>query len=186
MNLIISHFLSVTYWISQEVNCCFINIIIRWHIWSIVCLICNLFIFKICFIKCCRGFCPVSLLLLFCTSFLFWDSEKTVHVVQSSWSEQRIRLSYYRKFPKYSDTHKLCCNHSKMWTMWLYHREMSPNETDGMANIVDPDQTAPLGAVWSGSTLFSQAYLSENFGSLWYMYWADNIVLQISWSLTKK
>ena len=23
-----------------------------------------------------------------------------------------------------------------------------------MANIVDPDQTAPTGAVWSGSTLF--------------------------------
>ena len=30
-----------------------------------------------------------------------------------------------------------------------------------MANSVDPDQTA-LGAVWSGSALFAQAYLSEN------------------------
>ena len=37
-----------------------------------------------------------------------------------------------------------------------------------MANSVDPDQTAPLGAVWSGSALFAQAYLSENLGSLWY------------------
>ena len=27
------------------------------------------------------------------------------------------------------------------------------------------DQTAPLGAVWSGSALFAQAYLSENLGS---------------------
>ena len=54
--------------------------------------------------------------------------------------------------------------------MWLYHRVMSPNNADGMANSVDPDQTAPpLGAVWSGSTLFAQAYLSENFGSLRYM-----------------
>ena len=24
-----------------------------------------------------------------------------------------------------------------------------------MANSVDPDQTAPIGAVWSGSTLFA-------------------------------
>ena len=45
---------------------------------------------------------------------------------------------------------------------------MSPNDADGMANSVDPDQTAPLGAVWSGSALFAQAYLSENLGSLWY------------------
>ena len=40
---------------------------------------------------------------------------------------------------------------------------MSPNDADGMANSVDPDQTAPpLGAVWSGSPLFAQAYLSKN------------------------
>ena len=39
----------------------------------------------------------------------------------------------YRKFPKYSDTQKICCNHSKIWTMWLYHRVMSPNDADGMA-----------------------------------------------------
>ena len=61
----------------------------------------------------------------------------------------------YCKFPKYSDTPKICCNHSKIWTMWLYHRVMSPNNADGMANSVDPDQTAPLGAVWSGSALFA-------------------------------
>ena len=36
---------------------------------------------------------------------------------------------------------------------------MSPNNADGMANSVDPDQTAPL---WSGSVLFPQAYLSKN------------------------
>ena len=45
---------------------------------------------------------------------------------------------------------------------------MSPSDADGMANSVDPDQTAPLGAVWSGSALFAQAYLSENLGSLRY------------------
>ena len=31
--------------------------------------------------------------------------------------------------------------------MWLYHKVMSPNDADGMANSADPDQTAPLGAV---------------------------------------
>ena len=47
---------------------------------------------------------------------------------------------------------------------------MRPKDADGMANRVDPDQTAtlgvPLGAVWSGSTLFAQNYLSQNLGSL--------------------
>ena len=42
--------------------------------------------------------------------------------------------------------------------MWLYHRVMSPYDADGMANSVDPDQTA----------LFAQVYLSENLGSLRY------------------
>ena len=50
--------------------------------------------------------------------------------------------------------------------MWLYNSVMSPNNADRMANSVDPDQTAPAGAVWSGSALFAQAYLSENLGSL--------------------
>ena len=37
---------------------------------------------------------------------------------------------------------------------------MHPKDADGMANTVDPDQTAPI--------LFAQAYLSENLGSLRY------------------
>ena len=45
---------------------------------------------------------------------------------------------------------------------------MSLNDADGMANSVDPEQTVPLGAVWSGSALFAKAYLSENLGSLRY------------------
>ena len=31
--------------------------------------------------------------------------------------------------------------------MWLYYRVVSPNDADGTATSVDPDQTAPLGAV---------------------------------------
>ena len=77
---------------------------------------------------------------------------------------QQVRTSY-RKFPKYLDTQNICCNRSKIWTMWLSHRVMSPVDADGIANSVDPDQTAPVGAVWSRSALFAQAYLFENLGS---------------------
>ena len=68
--------------------------------------------------------------------------------------EKQIRCLFddklgIRKFPKYSDTQKICCNHSKIWTMWLYHRVMSPNDADGMANSVDPDQTPPRSSlIW--------------------------------------
>ena len=40
------------------------------------------------------------------------------------------------------------------------------NGANAIANSEYPDQTAPLGAVWSGYALFAQTYLSENFGSL--------------------
>ena len=41
---------------------------------------------------------------------------------------------------------------------------MHSKDADGIANSVDPDQTAPL----SGSALFAQPYLSEKLGSLRY------------------
>ena len=90
-----------------------------------------------------------------------WKKKSTIN-------QRGILCSFtqYRKFPKYSDTQKNCCNHSKIWTKWLYYSVIRPNDADGMANSVDPDQTAPLGAVWSGSALFAQVYLSENLGSL--------------------
>ena len=44
---------------------------------------------------------------------------------------------------------------------------MHPIDAEWIADSVDPDQTAPVGALWSGSALFAQAYLSKNFGSLW-------------------
>ena len=74
----------------------------------------------------------------------------------------------YHKLPKYSDTQNKCRNHCKIWTIRLYRSVMSPNDAEGTANSVDPDQTTPLGAVWSGSALFAQAYLSENLGSIGY------------------
>ena len=45
---------------------------------------------------------------------------------------------------------------------------MHPKDAEGIANSVDPDQTAPLGEVWSGSALFAQTCLSENLGKGWY------------------
>ena len=47
-------------------------------------------------------------------------------------------------------------------------------DADGIANSVNPDQTALLGAVWSGSALFAQAYLLENLGSLQYVGTAES------------
>ena len=38
---------------------------------------------------------------------------------------------------------------------------MHPKDADGMANGVDPDQTASSEAVWSWSALFAETYLSQ-------------------------
>ena len=70
------------------------------------------------------------------------------------WKWTKLELAFlcrwhYRKFSKHSNTQQICCNHSKIWTMWLYHRVMSPNDADGMANSVDLDQTAPRSSlIW--------------------------------------
>ena len=37
-----------------------------------------------------------------------------------------------------------CCNHPKIWIRWLTY--MCPKYADGVANSIDPDQTAPL--IW--------------------------------------
>ena len=53
---------------------------------------------------------------------------------------------------------------------------MHPKDADGMANSVDPDQTASEEAVWSWSALFAETYLSQYiefvryFGKPWYKY----------------
>ena len=38
---------------------------------------------------------------------------------------------------------------------------MCPENKDGMANSLDPDQTAPVGAVWSGSALYAMTHQSK-------------------------
>ena len=53
----------------------------------------------------------------------------------------------YGKNMKKSDTKTCAVIIVKICTMWFYHRVMCPKVTDRMANSVDPDQTAPCGAV---------------------------------------
>ena len=38
---------------------------------------------------------------------------------------------------------------------------MHPKDAEGMANSVDPDQTASSEAVWSLSALFAETYMSQ-------------------------
>ena len=49
----------------------------------------------------------------------------------------------YCKNPKNLDTQNISCNHPKILTRWLYRRVMHSKDADGIANSVDPDQTAP-------------------------------------------
>ena len=45
------------------------------------------------------------------------------------------------------------------WNSWFYNAVIGPKDADKMANSVDSDQTA----VYSGSALFVQTYLSQYF-----------------------
>ena len=64
----------------------------------------------------------------------------------------------------YLDTEKNCCNYPKIYRIvsFYYRLLIGSKDADGMANSVDPDQTAPSGAVWSRSTLLAQNRLSEH------------------------
>ena len=53
----------------------------------------------------------------------------------------------YRNVPKFSDARKLCSNLPKIQTKEPNLRVFHQKDANGIANSVDPDQTAPLGAV---------------------------------------
>ena len=97
--------------------------------------------------------------------------------------QQASCFSYYCKIPEKFGHPKICCNHPKSWSRWLYLRVMGANNAEGIANSIDPDQTA-LGVVWSGSALFAQACLSENLGSLRYHSKVSHLCISFS-SVTK-
>ena len=46
--------------------------------------------------------------------------------------------------------------------VWLYNAVICPEAADEMTNSIGLNQMVPLWAVWSGSALFSQTYLSHN------------------------
>ena len=56
---------------------------------------------------------------------------------------------------------------------------MHPKDADGLANSVDPDQTASSEAVWSWSALFAETYLSQYIEFVWYM-----LLLNYKWHAT--
>ena len=84
----------------------------------------------------------------------------------------------YRKVPKFSDARKLGCKLPKIQTNRPNLRVFCQTDANGKANSEDPDQTAPLGAVWSGPALFAQTYLSENLESLYY----GSLRVHFSWT----
>ena len=53
----------------------------------------------------------------------------------------------YRKNPKISDTRKFAVLTLRVEQVGLSLRVMHPKDAEEIANSVDPDQTAPLGAV---------------------------------------
>ena len=58
---------------------------------------------------------------------------------------------------------------------------MHPKDADGMANSVDPDQTASSEAVWSLSALFAETYLSQYIEFVRYTYDQNEIVYCSNW-----
>ena len=71
------------------------------------------------------------------------------------WTCSCIVLRTYCNVPKYSSTKLFCCKLPEIQTKSSNHRLFCQNSAKGIANSEDPDQTAPLGAVWSGSALFA-------------------------------
>ena len=56
------------------------------------------------------------------STFVFRSCKKKMNFFEKYTTKNLLSISqYYRKFPKYSDTQKICCNHSEIWTMWFYH-----------------------------------------------------------------
>ena len=79
--------------------------------------------------------------------------------------DQQLKLLHqYNIYPKNSkiwDTSNNCHNCPKNRKVWCNIALMHPKDADGVANSVDPDQTASSEAVWSWSALFAETYLSQ-------------------------
>ena len=67
----------------------------------------------------------------------------------------------YRKNSKNWDTWNNYHNCPTIGTVGFYSAVLCSKDAGRITNREDPDQTAPWGAVWSGSALFAQTYLSQ-------------------------
>ena len=70
-------------------------------------------------------------------------------------------IGSYRKNSKNWDTwnnYHIC---PTIGTVGFYSAVLCSKDANRITNREDPDQTAPWGAVWSGSALFAQTYLSQ-------------------------
>ena len=81
--------------------------------------------------------------------------------------ELALALLYYRKklLFKKMDSQKIVLIILK-FEQCSFTRVICPKDAERMTNSIDPDQDAPLAAVWSGSTLFVLTCLANNLRSL--------------------
>ena len=76
---------------------------------------------------------------------------------------KRHRWFNYRKNSKNWDTLNYYRDCLTNGIVGFYRAILRSKDADRIANRVDTDQTAPSGAVRSGSALFAQTYLSQYF-----------------------
>ena len=86
-----------------------------------------------------------------------------------------LTVNNYRKNSKIWDTSNNCHSCPKNRKVWCNFALMHPKDADGMANSVDPDQTASSEAVWSWSALFAETYLSQYIEFVRYSEFQENI-----------
>ena len=76
-------------------------------------------------------------------------------------------LGLYRKISKIWTPQTIAIIVLKNRKVWCNIAWMHPKDADGMANSIDPDQTASSEAVWSWSALFAETYLSQYIEFVW-------------------
>ena len=76
-------------------------------------------------------------------------------------------------------------NNPKIWLIWIFHREMCPNDADGMTNSIDPDQIARIWVYTVCSDLCVWKFRNIMVVST---YWGisptDNKVMEREWNLS--
>ena len=78
-----------------------------------------------------------------CNAFMF-SYVAHIQIICESFKffTRRTCKNFTVKFLNIRTTEKNCCNPHKSRTKWLFHIVMRPKDAQGIANSVDPDQTA--------------------------------------------